>query len=672
MATASDPILSTSSLPELQKPLTPSRVAETTLQASEMANKSESGPIEGVRWLNLDKAKSLLKKEIVEWLRTGFGTKLLGIQTIQVTFTKCGRYAIMIGRARTGQFGLRLAVLDPHHQLCTYLLGVSLTLESALLHSAARIQSIDDDMDRIDRELKHGDVVFVDHTGYSHVAVYDAVDEVFYELIGDYESGYDALVGHPVEVASSKAREVHETLQAATRSQLKAALDFFRHEVDRLPMIKGRPVTDPDAIAAVAELARAESTHSATPSSISDAHDMTPSPFSASGRLSVTSSTSTVPTVTVEHTMPVLDPQPVFILPDADRPVSMRGSAGIGRRLSASSNLDHKPLWTTGRDRLRSSTDTTEGRRQRIASILAASGHIFPSLRNSVLDSSNESAISKASATEDYDASAHLLAASNNLRRLATSSDDIGLSKLLAEDEDEFTSVGSDASIQPDDMCPAMAFSFPSHSIAEVQATPRDSWLTRDPLLYKRVVYYANALPPDVVIARAKSAVGSPGWNPLTRNCEHFATWAKTGRTVSTQVYEYSSSAAILGASSLQTFVTLAFVGLITLWFVGKFVTANSIMEHIETIFTWLLKGGVVVSSVIFALGIFMHWQNGKGADFDEWAAKKRSNSSNLVVPSPSLEYKRDLHRATDSNPVVRTLESHSSTPTPVGLTSSQ
>ena len=42
--------------------------------------------------------------------------------------------------------------------------------------------------------------------------------------------------------------------------------------------------------------------------------------------------------------------------------------------------------------------------------------------------------------------------------------------------------------------------------------------------------------PPDVVVARALSRVGEEGYHLFNNNCEHFATWCKTGQARSSQV----------------------------------------------------------------------------------------------------------------------------------------
>ncbi|MCS6851022.1 MAG: lecithin retinol acyltransferase family protein [Gemmataceae bacterium] len=47
---------------------------------------------------------------------------------------------------------------------------------------------------------------------------------------------------------------------------------------------------------------------------------------------------------------------------------------------------------------------------------------------------------------------------------------------------------------------------------------------------------YDGSDPPKKVVARALSCVGKRGYNLFTNNCEHFATWCKTGHAESSQV----------------------------------------------------------------------------------------------------------------------------------------
>jgi len=51
-----------------------------------------------------------------------------------------------------------------------------------------------------------------------------------------------------------------------------------------------------------------------------------------------------------------------------------------------------------------------------------------------------------------------------------------------------------------------------------------------------RVRLWESGDEPDVVLHRAASRLGEPGYNLCYRNCEHFATWCKSGLAHSTQV----------------------------------------------------------------------------------------------------------------------------------------
>lgn len=69
------------------------------------------------------------------------------------------------------------------------------------------------------------------------------------------------------------------------------------------------------------------------------------------------------------------------------------------------------------------------------------------------------------------------------------------------------------------------------------------------------LVSHPRAFDPDEVVDRALSRLGEERYNLLWRNCEHFATWAATGRSRSRQVRR---AAAGLGSAAL--FATLAVV----------------------------------------------------------------------------------------------------------------
>jgi hypothetical protein len=56
-----------------------------------------------------------------------------------------------------------------------------------------------------------------------------------------------------------------------------------------------------------------------------------------------------------------------------------------------------------------------------------------------------------------------------------------------------------------------------------------------------RVRDYAECDPTETVMGRAVRSLGARGFDPLTRNCEHFAVWCKTGRVESHQVRSAAS-----------------------------------------------------------------------------------------------------------------------------------
>ena len=51
------------------------------------------------------------------------------------------------------------------------------------------------------------------------------------------------------------------------------------------------------------------------------------------------------------------------------------------------------------------------------------------------------------------------------------------------------------------------------------------------------IVEHAEALPPEETVRLARSRLGETGYHLLFNNCEHFATWCKTGKAYSRQVH---------------------------------------------------------------------------------------------------------------------------------------
>jgi hypothetical protein len=50
---------------------------------------------------------------------------------------------------------------------------------------------------------------------------------------------------------------------------------------------------------------------------------------------------------------------------------------------------------------------------------------------------------------------------------------------------------------------------------------------------------YSTSFTPDVVIHRAETRLGERNYNLIFNNCEHFATWCKTGVSHSSQVQDF-------------------------------------------------------------------------------------------------------------------------------------
>ncbi|MBD2460188.1 lecithin retinol acyltransferase family protein [Oscillatoria sp. FACHB-1407] len=78
-----------------------------------------------------------------------------------------------------------------------------------------------------------------------------------------------------------------------------------------------------------------------------------------------------------------------------------------------------------------------------------------------------------------------------------------------------------------------------AEDIATVRRTSYSAFSMGNPVYIKRYATHAIA---DVVIQRAESRVGEQQYNLVSNNCEHFATWCKTGINRSEQVEAYGLS----------------------------------------------------------------------------------------------------------------------------------
>lgn len=78
-----------------------------------------------------------------------------------------------------------------------------------------------------------------------------------------------------------------------------------------------------------------------------------------------------------------------------------------------------------------------------------------------------------------------------------------------------------------------------------------------------KIVNYARAFRPDVVVQRARSRLGQSGYHAFGNNCEHFARWCMTGEHRSGQVEEAGgTTVGLAGSTGASTAATAGAVAL--------------------------------------------------------------------------------------------------------------
>ena len=73
-----------------------------------------------------------------------------------------------------------------------------------------------------------------------------------------------------------------------------------------------------------------------------------------------------------------------------------------------------------------------------------------------------------------------------------------------------------------------------------------------------RVVKSTSAFDPDTVLSRAEGRLQEARYSTVSNNCEHFATWCRTGKRESKQVRRAITAAATLGVAVVTVAGTLA------------------------------------------------------------------------------------------------------------------
>ncbi|MBF2002993.1 MAG: lecithin retinol acyltransferase family protein [Synechococcales cyanobacterium M58_A2018_015] len=87
---------------------------------------------------------------------------------------------------------------------------------------------------------------------------------------------------------------------------------------------------------------------------------------------------------------------------------------------------------------------------------------------------------------------------------------------------------------------------------AVICRTSMEAFARGNPVYVKR---YPVSYLPDVVVERAESRLGERRYNLLTNNCEHFATWCKTGNSESQQLIEYGLGLGAISPTDSQRMV---------------------------------------------------------------------------------------------------------------------
>lgn len=102
---------------------------------------------------------------------------------------------------------------------------------------------------------------------------------------------------------------------------------------------------------------------------------------------------------------------------------------------------------------------------------------------------------------------------------------------------------------------------------------------------------------PDIVIERAKSKLGKSGYDLFNNNCEHFATWCKTGIDKSEQVEcAVAGAGGVVGSASTATAIAAA--GAAAVPASVATLSGAGIMSSLATV------GGVVGGGALAGIGV--------------------------------------------------------------------
>lgn len=106
---------------------------------------------------------------------------------------------------------------------------------------------------------------------------------------------------------------------------------------------------------------------------------------------------------------------------------------------------------------------------------------------------------------------------------------------------------------------------------------------------------YGQCDPPDVVIRRAKSRLEESKYNLWFNNCEHFATWCKTGLHESEQV---RNAVAVGGGAPASGVAAAAGLGVVSATGAAAGLSGAGIMSGLATV------GGIVGGGAVAGVGV--------------------------------------------------------------------
>ncbi|HEY9876325.1 MAG TPA: lecithin retinol acyltransferase family protein [Candidatus Obscuribacterales bacterium] len=129
-------------------------------------------------------------------------------------------------------------------------------------------------------------------------------------------------------------------------------------------------------------------------------------------------------------------------------------------------------------------------------------------------------------------------------------------------------------------------------SNSTISRTPMAEFTNGKQLVVKR---YGNCNLPDIVIQRAESRLGENGYCLFDNNCEHFATWCKTGNHASEQV---KNAGAVAGGASGSGAAVAGSIGVVSAVGTAAGLSGAGIMSGLATV------GGVVGGGAVAGVGV--------------------------------------------------------------------